>query len=344
MQWECIGKEWLNTDIGDISGNWENEAVLAHGVGALSPNKTSVIASTGGICTGHQDEPENSKYAGLNRISVVDIDKDVVVYKSDGSRIQIQGDDRLKYYQLAYYVAKSTERNEVGSTDEYSWIPSTANNNAIYKEYIRGWIVQHYAEVGMDYQNGGGNKYITEPATNAQDYANKIIKTNVDAIFSTNSTEGEGATQVIETKNIGGEEYTFIGPYNLKHREGKVNDIAEITTREGTIINATQCSTDGRNIKNIESLENYSGDSFYIVYKGTVSSVKSIKLTKKVDLGELIRARIVFASPIGRRTCTECWCLLWTRRYRTIWTTTRSNITRSSWKQNNNHKKRHLNR
>lgn len=187
-------------------------------------------------------------------------------------RYVLDMDENNKNYNqqlLAYAIFKSTEKNEGPSY-------------ATYKSQIRQWLYDFYPGIIQSSDQNAKSDYKT---TGAKKYANMIK----NACLSTTSTESERATQSIRYDGT----YTFIGPYNLKMKGGTLSK-ATIETREGAKIDTEWCSKNGTRAIKLNTINNYNGNSFYIVYKGQIDSVKKIVLNKTMDV---ISARIVLTEP-----------------------------------------------
>lgn len=313
---EWFGYDWKGTDWfekDNNAGSFLNDGVAMH----------SLINQLGAMCYGHVGANGDGSFSGKYNVVVVDIDDEVKYYKkgNTNSTTITDANQRKKYYKLAYYAEGSTSKAaglaEIGSHYDPNANQTTNPQQAVYKEYIRGWTMDNYQELGILPQNTTwANWYMQEskggrPASiapiykgpyfnDANAYANKMVNATSNKItFKTTSTDKEGAKQTIETKTINGKDYTFIGPYNLQHAGGTLDGTAVITTKEDAKINATLCSTDGKTTQNLSSLGNYAGDTFYIVTEATVDSVKKIDLTKKQQIPDVIKARIVFGVPVG---------------------------------------------
>ncbi len=279
------GDAWLDTDIGNHTGEWGSEFLGQHSLWDTDDDIGTIIHSRGGICFGHVSAygTDTSKV----EIAVLDIGEEIKRYKvgTPGYEIVTNEGDKNWYYKGAYFVEKATKNQET-------------SNLSNYKKHIRGWLDNEYLKLGINRQTPSGDATIND-FSEADAYANSLTNSETTVTFSTTSKDEEGARQAIEEKTINGKKYTFIGPYNLNHQNGSVSETAEITTREGGKIKTSLCSTNGTNIKNLGSLEDYSGDDFYIVSENEVSSVDHIDLKKTYSISKLIRARIVLASPIG---------------------------------------------
>ena len=279
------GDAWLDTDIGNHTGEWGSEFLGQHSLWDTDDDIGTIIHSRGGICFGHVSAygTDTSKV----EIAVLDIGEEIKRYKvgTPGYEIVTNEGDKNWYYKGAYFVEKATKNQET-------------SNLSNYKKHIRGWLDNEYLKLGINRQTPSGDATIND-FSEADAYANSLTNSETTVTFSTTSKDEEGARQAIEEKTISGKKYTFIGPYNLNHQNGTVSETAEITTREGGKIKTSLCSTNGTNIKNLGSLEDYSGDDFYIVSENEVSSVDHIDLKKTYSISKLIRARIVLASPIG---------------------------------------------
>lgn len=228
------------------------------GAEALSDGGASMIHRTGGLCVGHTNLSWGQDPNGWQTI------KKIVTTNGNNT-------DNIEDLKLAYMISKSTKNGETTS-------------NAYYKQQIRLWAKN----------NAGLNQTINDAINNgivdqgAIDYATSIKNQKLE----TNSKEGENAAQQILYKNGN----TFIGPYNLNTVGGWLTG-ATITTREGTTITTDKYSTNGTSIGTLTSVTSYNGNSFYIVVQGKeVSSVKSIKITKKFNK---ISARAVFTQNVG---------------------------------------------
>lgn len=228
------------------------------GAEALSDGGASMIHRTGGVCVGHTNLSWGQDPDGWQTI------KKVVTTNGNNT-------DNIEDLKLAYMISKSTKNGETKS-------------NAYYKQQIRLWAKN----------NAGLNQTINDTINNgivdqgAIDYATSIKNQKLES----NSKEGENAAQQIVYKNGN----TFIGPYNLNTVGGWLTG-ATITTREGTTITTDKYSTNGTAIGTLTSVTTYNGNSFYIVVQGKeVSSVKSIKITKKFNK---ISARAVFTQNVG---------------------------------------------
>ena len=228
------------------------------GAEALSDGGASMIHRTGGLCVGHTNLSWGQDPNGWQTI------KRIVTTNGNNT-------DNIEDLKLAYMISKSAKNGETTS-------------NAYYKQQIRLWAKN----------NAGLNQTINDAINNgivdqgAIDYATSIKNQKLE----TNSKEGENAAQQILYKNGN----TFIGPYNLNTVGGWLTG-ATITTREGTTITTDKYSTNGTSIGTLTSVTSYNGNSFYIVVQGKeVSSVKSIKVTKKFNK---ISARAVFTQNVG---------------------------------------------
>ena len=188
----------------------------------------------------------------------------------------------------AYYAARSTaeERNTMATTGNWK------GQMLLWLRDNYGGVIQ--AGMNSDPESGYISQYYSTPSEplykDAQEYAESVDNLNSSAEFSTTSKYGEGQPQQI---NYNGE-YTFIGPYNLTHTDGRIDGTATITTKEERKLETNLYSTDGKSVQQLSSLGNYSGDNFYIVYKGEVESVQKIELTSKVKQN-IIRARIALS-------------------------------------------------
>lgn len=275
------GEAWLDTPVPDLSENW----------GSNTSSRTKTVSdetlNLGCICFGHRTAPYGGKYQSRIKY-VIDIGKDIQI-KDDNNNIRIVTDptEKIKYYRMAYYIARSTaeERNTMATTGNWK------GQMLLWLRDNYGGVIQ--AGMNSDPESGDAGQWSTpsEPLYKAaQKYAESVVNLNSSAEFSTTSKYGEGQPQQI---NYNGE-YTFIGPYNLTHKEGRIDGSARITTKEGTELSTNLYSTDGRNVQQLSSLGNYSGNNFYIVYKGEVESVQKIELTSKAKQN-ITRARIALS-------------------------------------------------
>lgn len=102
--------------------------------------------------------------------------------------------------------------------------------------------------------------------------------------------------------------YTFIGPYNFTIMGGEISQIT-ITTTDNREIKAQPndeqiyVSIDGKTITKMNNIKaqnlaytNYSGDNFYIVYKGKLNGVSKIKISRQ-KFG--YRSRLVVVEAVG---------------------------------------------
>lgn len=123
--------------------------------------------------------------------------------------------------------------------------------------------------------------------------------------FESNSTS-DGKQEAVQKG-----EYTFIGPYNFTIMGGEISEIT-ITTTDNKEIKAGPnddkifVSIDGKTPIKMNSIKadsklgytNYSGNNFYIVYKGKISGAEKIKITRNK---EGYRARLVVIEALGVR-------------------------------------------
>lgn len=276
------GEAWLDTPVPSLKENW----------GSNTPSREKKVydetLNLGCLCFGHRTAP----YGGLyqSRIKyVIDIGKDIQI-KDDNNNIRTVTDpaEKIKYYRMAYYAARSTaeERNTMATTGNWK------GQMLLWLRDNYGGVIQ--AGMNSDPESGYISQYYSTPSEplykDAQEYAESVDNLNSSAEFSTTSKYGEGQPQQI---NYNGE-YTFIGPYNLTHTDGRIDGTATITTKEERKLETNLYSTDGKSVQQLSSLGNYSGDNFYIVYKGEVESVQKIELTSKVKQN-IIRARIALS-------------------------------------------------
>ena len=137
------------------------------------------------------------------------------------------------------------------------------------------------------------------------DYESKVEEAKRMAInkFESNSTS-DGKQEVVQKGD-----YTFIGPYNFTVMGGDISEIS-ITTADNKEIKAGPnddkifVSLDGKNIVKMNQIKadnklgytNYSGNNFYIVYKGKISGANKIKITRSKSG---YRARLVVVEALG---------------------------------------------
>ena len=121
--------------------------------------------------------------------------------------------------------------------------------------------------------------------------------------FESTSTS-DGKQEVVQKGD-----YTFIGPYNFTIMGGEISEIT-ITTADNKEIKAGPndgkifVSIDGKTPIKMNSIKadnklgytNYSGNNFYIVYKGKISGANKIKVTRNK---EGYRARLVVIEALG---------------------------------------------
>lgn len=276
------GEAWLDTPVPDLRENW----------GSNTPSRTKTVydetLNLGCICFGHRTAPYGGKYQSRIKY-VIDIGKDIQI-KDDSNNVRTvtNSEEKIKYYRMAYYAARSTaeERNTMATTGNWK------GQMLLWLRDNYGGVIQ--AGMNSDPESGYISQYYSTPSEPlykaAQAYAESVVNLNSSAEFSTTSKYGEGQPQQI---NYNGE-YTFIGPYNLTHKEGRIDGSAIITTKEGAELSTNLYSTDGKNVQQLSSLGNYSGNNFYIVYKGEVESVQKIELTSKAKQN-ITRARIALS-------------------------------------------------
>lgn len=272
------GDAWLDSELPDISGLWSTNQ-------QSRTNPGGEIWDVGAQCIGHR-----SQGAGGYRMRIkyiIDIGKDIIVkHSNNGIENITDSGQKIEYYRLGYYISKSS----AGESGNSVW--------GTWKAQIACWLGEHGYNLGTDNDsiNSGlreNNTSYSSPLYNEAQNKAKEALNQKSGKFSTTSQYGEGQPQQI---NYDGK-YTFIGPYNLNHEDGRIEGQARITTKEKTVINTNLYSTDGKTVKKLSELGNYNGDNFYIVYEGEVDSVENIKITSKLKQN-VIRARIVLGEPV----------------------------------------------
>lgn len=273
------GDAWLDSELPDISGLWSTNQ-------QSRTNPGGEIWDVGCQCIGHR-----SQGAGGYRMRIkyiIDIGKDIIVKHSDNGIQNItDSSQKVEYYRLGYYISKSSSIGESGSSTWRTW-----------KAQIACWLGEHGYNLGtnndsMDSGLRENNTSYSRPLYEEAQAKAKEALNQKSGKFSTTSQYGEGQPQQI---NYDGR-YTFIGPYNLNHEDGRIEGQAAITTKEGNVLNTGLYSTDGKNVQQLSSLGNYNENGFYIVYEGEVDSVQNIKITSKLKQN-IIRARIVLGEPM----------------------------------------------
>lgn len=215
-----------------------------------------MIHRVGGVCIGHYyGESQGSKYENHQTIKGV--------YDSHGN-----SNDSVEILQLAYITMRS---RQCGETE----------TNSTYKKKIRGWVNN----------NVSLNQTITKPIDTDFSEANNYASSIKNQSLWTKTTN-ESTTQQIIYKNG----HTFIGPYHISTYTGSLTG-ATIATREGTNIYTTKYSTDQNSVWDMTGISgSWSSEYFYIVAENQqVSSVKSIKVTKKFDR---IKSRMVITQNV----------------------------------------------
>ncbi len=285
------GEAWLDSKVPD-------NLHTPYSTNEWSPRPQSTgqeIVRKGALCYGHPTAGYVSEFRAKVRY-VFDIGKDVVIKDdTNNERTLTNETEKIKYYRLAYYLSKSTQLED--------YIDAGGQWEGPWKTQIMHWLRENlsgnisYRPNNREPENGiwsWGRAYNADLYDEAQNYAKNVAKMNTETVFNTNSIKGEGAKQEIRYDG----EYTFIGPYNLNHKDGEMNSKAIIRTRESEILETELCSVDGKSIKDIKSIGEYMGDEFYVVYKGEVNSVKEIEL-KTTAKEKVIRARMVVGEGIN---------------------------------------------
>ena len=216
----------------------------------------SMIHRVGGICLGHTTLSWAYDKNGWQTIKGV--------YNSSGDK-----NDSVASLKLAYITMKSRKAGETSS-------------NSTYKKQIRGWVRD----------NVSLSQTIQDKAEACEAAANNYASSIINQSLWTKTTDASTTQQIIYKNG-----HTFIGPYHISTYTGSLTG-ATITTREGGTISTTKYSTDQNSVWDMTGISgSWASESFYIVAENQqVSSVKSIKVTKKFDR---IRSRTVITQNVG---------------------------------------------
>ncbi len=272
------GDAWLDSELPDTSILWSTNQ-------QSRTNPGGEIWDVGCQCIGHRSQTGGGYRMRIKYI--IDIGKDIIVkHSNNGIQNITDPGQKIEYYRLGYYISKSSS----GESGNSTW--------GTWKAQIACWLGEHGYNLGTDNDSISSglrenNTGYSSPLYNEAQAKAKEALNQKSGKFSTTSQYGEGQPQQI---NYDGK-YTFIGPYNLNHEDGKIEGPATITTKEKTTVDTNLYSIDGKNVKQLSELGNYNGNDFYIVYEGEIDSVENIKITSKLKQN-IIRARIVLGEPV----------------------------------------------
>lgn len=142
---------------------------------------------------------------------------------------------------------------------------------------------------GKGIYSKGDNLTNTRCQQISSEYANNLLNNGSNGVFEYHNEMNKSKPSVYEVQKDG-IVYSYIGPYNGVFIQNKATSI-RINDSENNVVGYAK--EKGGTIYNKNDVNVGGEENFYIVYKGTIDKVDSIKITPQVQSYAYIRARVV---------------------------------------------------